>query len=239
MEAQNKTPINPLERAARARRVLFLSRFGAFFFFVALWLGRALFAPYYAFIPCGVLMLLACILHNLKNEDKTCAAAALCNAAACGFAASVYFTVLAIPLPPLVLLAGLTALLVLLVLTYFLSFLPVRAWVSAIVSLLYLTILTALIGFWVTCPLEDPIFALAALSFLFYTFSLIPFMLVRTEEETSADRTVSFWSFSVAVLLVLAVVFALAIVSGDGCDADCCDCGDCRNENGKSKKKKP
>lgn len=228
------------EMRPRVKRALLLSLMGCVLFFAAMWLGVRLFSPYYAFIPCGILVILACLLHNLKNGDRTCAIAALCNAAACGLAASVYFTALGIALPPLVLACALGAFFALLVLTYALTASPLRQTVlSVLVTVLYLASLVLLVCLWCTQPIEDPMWALATLSFLFYTFSLIPFMLVREEDDVSADRTISFWSFSVAIVVLLAVLTAIALASGDGCDCDCApDCCDCGGSDGKSKKKK-
>ena len=227
------------EARVKEKRVLVLSLFGCFAYCFAIWLGARFFVDYYAFIPCVGLVLLSCVLHNLKNKDKTCLAAALCNACASGFAVSVYFTALGIVLPPLVLAFALAAMLLLLVCTYFAasSRLSQRA-LSVIITIVYLLVLACLVVLWLTRPKEDPMWALCTLSFLFYTFSLIPMLLMREEDDTSADRTVSFWSFSVAIVVVLAVLLAIAIFSGDGCDADCGDCCDCDLSGGGKRKKK-
>ncbi len=228
----------PAEARARLRYVFLLSLAEWIVFAVAILAGYACIPSYYALFVGGTLMIGACVFHNLRLGSWRYLVATFLNTVAAGLAVSAYYAALSLPLQKWWVLAVTIGLLILSALSCFLvsrggHVLPV------LIAVVYIAALVTLIALWCGQPKKEGLYALAAMSQVFFASSLIPYFVVR-EDSDEVTRTVSFWSFTVALLVALISLVAIAIAGGDcDCDCDCApDCCDCSGTDGKKKKKR-
>ena len=219
----------------RLCKVLTLSCVEWIAFAAAILGGYACIPSYYALFVSAGLMLAACVLYNLRLGSWRYPITAFLNAVAAGFAVSAYYAALSLPLQGWWVLTVTACLLILSPLS---CFLVSRGWkpLMPIVAVVYLTALILLITLWCRQPKAEGLYALSAMALIFFASSLIPYFMVW-EGSDDVTRTVSFWSFTVALIVALVSVVAIAVAGGDidcDCAPECCDLG---GTDGKKKKK--
>lgn len=224
------------ESKALLRKTLALSFVELIAFAAAILAGYACIPSYYALFVSGGLMIAACALHNLRLGAWRYLVATFLNAVAAGLAVSAYYAALSLPLRGWWVLSVAACLLTLSALV---CFLVSRGWraLAVIVTVVYVAALITLIVLWCGQPKEEGLYALSTMALVFFASSLIPYFVVW-EDSDDVTRTVSFWSFTVALLVALVSLVAIAVAGGD-CDCDCApDCCDCGGGQSGSKKKK-
>lgn len=231
----NEELYSQAEAKALLCKTLVLSFVELIVFAAAVFVGYACIPSYYALFVSGGLMIAACVLHNLRLGAWRYPIATFLNAVAAGLAVSAYYAALALPLQGWWVLIVTVGLLILSALS---CFLVSRGWkaFSVIVAVVYIAALITLIALWCGQPKAEGLYALSAMALVFFASSLIPYFIVWDDSD-EVTRTVSFWSFTVALLVALVSLVAIAIAGGDcdcDCAPDCCDCG----TDGKKKKKR-
>ncbi len=216
------------------RFVLPLTMGGALVCWVALYIGYTCIPSWYGLLVAVGFTVLACVLHNIHAGDGKYTAALLLNAGASGFAIAAYFTATGLSLSLDTVLLVFVLQMLYMAVAYFL----LRAkWAQIAGGVLYMVALIIGIALWCNRPLGATVYAMATLILLFTGFYTFAYVLVREGEREETARTLSFWSFTAAVLVAIAVILALSLIAGDGCDCDGCDCGDCGGDR-KTKKKR-
>ena len=238
MSEEIKAPV-PEGDVLRPRRALWLLSLGGAAFAIALLFTERLIPSYYGLYITAALLLLALLFHNVRAGEWRYYVATLLNTAAAGCAAGAYFAALALPLSLTEIAVAWLAMQALLLLGYLFGYHAQEhpRLFRVLAVLLWLAALGALVALWCIRPLEEGIYALLAMV-VFYSAFAYPPLFLAWEEEGSAVRLVSFFSFSAALLLAALVAVAIAIAGGDcDCDgADCCYCGG--GSDGKKKKKR-